>query len=171
VNAPKSSSELQYLLERLVTLHGNLIELLRQEYLHMGALDVPGLAEVTHAKEAVLNDIWSHEQLRIICVDNLAASLELGEKSASLLNIASALSEEDGEKLRAARTALNLLVSEAKGLNAKNMVFAESSLNRIEEMKKNAMGLNNTAVKENYSNVGTRQPIPEQGGRLLTTEA
>ena len=165
------SRNLQYLLDRLITLHRDLIELLRVEYIHMSEVSVQGLADSAQAKEMVLTEIWNHEQLRIKCVEEAAAFLKLDLRSVNLLKLVEVLPAAEGNDLRIARSVLNTLVSEARALNAKNMAFAESSLERIEQMKKNAMGLNNTAVKENYSNAGMRQPVVEQGGRLLSTEA
>ena len=171
VDVKTSSAELYYSLEKLVALHRNLVDLLREEYSHMAAVDLVGVADTARAKEVILADVWSFEQLRIGCATKLAAALNLESEEASLLKIAERLTVSEGEKLRAMRTSLNLLVLQAKELNLKNMGFAQSSLARIEAMKKNALGLSNTAKKENYSNSGVRQPIAEQGGRLLSTEA
>lgn len=170
-NQNPGSTELQYLLEKLIALHRNLLDVLREEHGHMVAIDVKGLGETAHAKEVMLGEIWNHEQLRIKAAERLSVALALDPRSATLLSISAALPAPDGEKLRSARTALNLLVSQAKELNARNMAFAENSLQRIDEMKKNVLGLANNTNKENYSNSGVRQPTPEQGGRLLSTEA
>ncbi len=171
VDVKASSAELYYSLEKLVALHRNLIDLLREEYVHMAAVDLTGVSETARAKEAVLTELWNLEQLRIKCATNLAVAVGLNEADVPLLKIAEKLSAPDGEKLRTLRIALNLLVGQAKELNSKNMGFAQSSLSRIEVLKRNALGLGNTAKKENYSNSGVRQPIAEQGGRLLSTEA
>ena len=171
VDIKTSSAELYYSLEKLVALHRNLIDLLREEFVHMVAVDLTGVSETARAKEAVLTELWNLEQLRIRSATNLANALGLDAPDVSLLKIAEQLSAPEGERLRVLRTALNMLVVQSKELNNKNMVFAQSSLSRIEVMKRNALGLSNTAKKENYSNSGVRQPIAEQGGRLLSTEA
>jgi len=171
VDVRTGSNELIYILEKLVGLHRGLVDLLREEYGHMTAVDVKGISETAQSKEAFLAEIWNHEQLRIKTVAKLAAALSIADDKATLLAISEKLSAPESEKLRAARTALNLLVEQARDLNTKNMSFAQGSLDRIEQMKRNALGLNNTAAKENYSNSGNRQPITEQGGRLLSTEA
>ncbi|MBI3558480.1 MAG: flagellar export chaperone FlgN [Deltaproteobacteria bacterium] len=171
MDARAGSAELYYSLEKLVALHRNLIGILREEYGHMAVINLAGVGETARAKEAILSEVWSFEQLRIKCALNLAAALGLDATEVSLVKIAEQLPAAEGEKLRVLRTALNLLVGQAKELNTKNMAFAQSSLARIEEMKRNALGLNHTAKKENYSNSGVRQPIAEQGGRLLSTEA
>jgi hypothetical protein len=49
--------------------------------------------------------------------------------------------------------------------------LAEDSLKRIEDLKKNVLGLETASSKEVYSSHGVRNPTPEQGGRLLSTEA
>jgi flagellar biosynthesis/type III secretory pathway chaperone len=169
VDVTKGSNELYYILEKLVALHGGLCDLLREEYSHMVSVDTKGLGEAAHAKETILSEIWSHEQLRIRQCEALCVALGI-DKSATLLSIADRLGA-DAEKFRAARRTLGLLVAQAKDLNAKNMEFAEGSLTRIEEMKRNVLGITGATNKENYSNSGSRQPITEQGGRLLSTEA
>lgn len=170
-NKNLGSNELQFILEKQIALHRNLVELLREEYAHMGSLDVKSLAEVSNSKEAMLSEIWNSEQLRMKTVEVLCQNLGLDASSATLSSIADALPPEEADRLRKARTALSLLMAQAKEANSKNMAFAESSLDRIDQMKRNALGLGNTAVKENYSNAGVRQPVAEQGGRLLSTEA
>lgn len=166
-----SSAELNHVLERLVALHRSLVDLLREEFAHMGTADVKGLAETARTKEVLLSEIWSLEQLRMKAVAKMAGSLNIPAGEASLQKLADTLNKADGEKLRALRTALNLLVVEAKDLNAKNMDFAQDSLARIEQLKRNVLGINSGASMENYSNNGARQPAQEQGGRLLSTEA
>jgi flagellar biosynthesis/type III secretory pathway chaperone len=163
--------ELYYTLDKLIALHRNLADLLREEFSHMVKLDAKSLTEATQTKEVLLNEIWNHEQLRARAADRIAVSLSIDPKQASLGAIAEASSAEDREKLKNLGNVLVLLVREAKELNTRNMDFAENSLVRIEDMKRNVLGLSNNTPKENYSNSGSRQPISEQGGRLLSTEA
>lgn len=163
--------ELQHVLEKLTALHRNLIGVLREEYSHMSALDVKGMAEAAHAKEILLAEIVNHETLRIKVTENLAKALGLDPNTLTVMSLAAALTQQHAENLRQYRTVLTLLVSQAKELNAKNSIFAESSLGRIEQMKKNVLGLNNNSTKDNYSNSGMRNSATEQGGRLLSTEA
>lgn len=170
-NQGSISNELRFVLEKLLVLHGGLVEVLRLEYAQVAGVDLKGLAESAHAKEVMLGEIWNLEQLRMTAAEKLATTLGLNSQAASLLDIAAMLPQNEGDQLRSARIALNLLVQQAKDLNASNMNFVESSLCRIEEMKRNALGISSEASKENYSNSGSRQPLGEQGGRLLSTEA
>lgn len=171
VDVKTNSSELHHILGRLVALHRNLVDILQEEYGHMSAVDVKGIAETSHAKEVILAEIWNLEQLRQKSVSGLAVSLGLASGDATLAKIAERSQKQEADKLRAVRDALNALITQAKELNSRNMSFAHGSLSRIEQMKRNALGLTNSAVTENYSNSGARQPVPEQGGRLLSTEA
>ncbi len=166
----ENSGELRYLLDKLVLLHRNLLDVLREEYAHMTAVDVKGLLESAQTKEILVGEIWNHEQLRLRAAEKIARELGL-QGDFTLTRIASAnASATESEKLKSAGAALQLLIARAKEANTKNMEFAEKSIERIEEMKRNALGMNNN-TKENYSNSGVRQPITEQGGRLLSTEA
>ena len=171
MNVNSSSQELQHLLERIVTLHRGLINVLEEEFVHMANLSSDGITEAARSKEAMLNEIWNCEQLRIKCAADLGASLGLSPEKIDLKAIAKAIGGDSAKSLGAAREALNLIITQAKELNARNRSFAESSLNRIDELKRNALGITNNTNKENYSSQGVCQPLNEQGGRLLSTEA
>lgn len=168
-------NELQFILEKLATIHRTLLGVLDEEYAHMVQLDIPALGEAAHAKEVLLSEIWDLEQLRQKTVQELAAQHGLDPEKTTLKeiseNISKQVSGETVTKLSSIREVLQLLVEQAKELNQRNMTFANDSLARIEELKRNVLGLTSPSSKENYSNQGTRQPNAEQGGRLLSTEA
>jgi flagellar biosynthesis/type III secretory pathway chaperone len=166
------SSDLEYALEKLIALHRSLVDLLAEEYAHMGAVDIKGLAEAAQTKEVLLSEIMTHEELRLTAALDLAKKVGASPESAqSLAILTKHLSDSDAHRVRQLGTVLTMLVTQAKEANIKNMSFVEASLERIEQMKKNVLGLNNNAPKENYANTGLRQPVTEQGGRLLSTEA
>lgn len=169
----QKSSELSFLMEKLVALHRNLVDVLDEENRHMVALDTKGLFETAQTKEVLIAEIWNVEQLRLRVTEmlTLLAGLPAGTAvPVTLQTLTNHLPKEQASKLAASRTALQLLMERARERNMRNMGFAQQSLGRIEEMKRNIMGLNNNN-SENYSNSGVRQPITEQGGRLLSTEA
>lgn len=161
------TDELFHVLEKMVGLHRTLIGVLAEEYAHMTAVDVKGLFETAQTKEVLVNEIWNLEKLRIQVADTISKNLNT---NSTLESIANALPKTTADRLRSSKTVLSMLMDQAKELNLRNMSFAENSLIRIDEMKKNILG-NNNNNRENYSNSGTRQPINEQGGRLLSTEA
>lgn len=166
------TSELEYALEKLIALHRSLVDLLAEEYAHMIALDIKGLAEAAQTKEVLLSEIMNHEELRLSAALELAKKLNASPETAqSLSALSKYLSQSDATRVMQLGSVLTMIVTQAKDLNVKNMAFAETSLERIEQMKRNALGQNNNAPKENYANTGMRQPINEQGGRLLSTEA
>ncbi len=163
----QQTDELFHVLEKMIGLHRTLIGVLAEEYAHMTAVDVKGLFETAQTKEVLVNEIWNLEQLRMKVANSIAENLKT---TPTLEEIASALPKFSADRLKQSKTVLGMLVNQAKDSNQRNMQFAESSLIRIDEMKRNILG-NNNNNRENYSNSGTRQPINEQGGRLLTTEA
>jgi hypothetical protein len=164
-------AQLQHILDRLIIVYRTLNDILREEYAHMSQLDVKGMAEAAHAKEVLLGEVMNLEQLRLTCSEQLAKSVGLDPQKVTILMLSEKLPKPQSDILKNARTVLMLLVNQSKELNAKNSVFAESSLGRIAEMKKNVLGLNNNNTKDNYSANGSRQTQTEQGGRLLSTEA
>lgn len=161
--------QMRFVLEKLITLHRGLIGLLEEEHSHMIQLDVKGLVEAAHAKEVFLAQIVEHENLRMKITEEVMN--DLGLTDPTLANISEKLPDKEEQKrLLLIRDTLNELILRAKEVNARNMGFASSSIERIEFMKKNVLGLGNTS-NENYSQSGSLNPITEQGGRLLTTEA
>lgn len=168
-------NELQFILEKLAAVHRILLDVLEEEHTHMVQLDIPALGEAAHAKEVLLAEIWDLEQLRQKTVEEIAVSRGLDPNKTTLKelseNISKSTSAETVNKLASVREVLQLLVEQAKERNQRNMTFANDSLARIEELKRNVLGLSSPSSKENYSNQGTRQPNAEQGGRLLSTEA
>jgi hypothetical protein len=136
----------------------------------MVAVDIKSLAEVTLSKETILSNIWGLEQDRIKAVETLAAELSLSKENCSLLDIAKKLDADSAIHFRAAHETLKLLLEEAKELNSHNMRFASESLERIELMKRNILGVANP-VQDSYNAQGNRQSGATQGGRLLSKEA
>ena len=165
-------SPLFHSLEKLVVLHRSLIDALKLEYTQMSAMDTKGLHESAQTKEFLISEIWNYEQLRIKAAEKIKQNTPSLEKKVdvTLQNISEFFSKTDSDKLLQYRSVLQMLVDEAKALNKKNAEFVIGSLERIEQMKRNVLGLGNN-TKENYSNEGVRHPITEQGGRFLTTEA
>lgn len=164
------SSELSYILEKLIVLHRSLLDLLQEEYEQMTFVDAKSLLETAHSKEVLLFEIWNLEQLRIKTSERIALEQGLVPSKITLLNLTKNLPQQEQEKLKTQRTILNQLLKQAKERNARNQFFVESSLVRLDQMKKNVLGMGNNS-NENYSHSGIRQPIHEQGGRLLSTEA
>ncbi len=169
----EKSRELFHVMEKLVVFHRSLCDVLKEEYGHMTSLDTKGLFETSQTKEVLISQIWSAEQLRLRIAEQMSLALGFDPKSntpTTLLKIAESLPTNESTRLVKTREVLQMLITEARESNQRNMEFADSSLVRIEEMKRNVLGLNNNN-NENYSHSGVRQPITEQGGRLLSTEA
>ena len=154
----------------IAVLHQTLIETLQDEKQCMVSVDAATLLEITQAKEALLSRILSSEQTRLAATKAVMEKFEISLENASLLGIAEALKDNGGAEFRAAHKALALLTDRAKAINAENMKIATESLERIELMKKNILGLSNNN-QENYNAQGSRHPIGNMGGRLLSREA
>ena len=164
-------SEIGFILDKQIALHTTLRDLLQEEFVAMSTLDIKLLADLTLSKETVLGEIWTLEQLRIKAFDKITNNSTLDKPVQSVLDLKSYTSEKDFARLSVARNVLVQLVENARTLNERNMNFAETSLARIDEMKRNVLGMTSNSSKENYSSSGVRQPVQEQGGRLFSTEA
>ncbi|HRK03364.1 MAG TPA: flagellar export chaperone FlgN [Oligoflexia bacterium] len=168
-------NELQYILEKLLSVHRTLLDVLDEEHAHMVSLEIEALGEASKTKEVLLAEIWNLEQLRKKIVDEISIECKLNPATVTLKELSLALGQRiEGPGITVlvkTREALNMLIEQARDRNKRNMTFAEESLARIEELKRNVLGVASSSSPENYSSQGTRQPIAEQGGRLLSTEA
>lgn len=147
-----NSTEYIYILNRMLELHTVLCETLELEFACFVQADHKELVEVVATKEAVVQEIYKLENLRL-----------------SIAQSADALPETPAETQL--KKLLRERIEHAKDLNQRNMGFASEAIERIEFLKRNALGISNETSRENYSSQGARYPTPEQGGRLLSTEA
>lgn len=169
-NKSTFAHEIHYLLDQQIQHHRALIGLLEEEYAHMGSMDIVGLTEAANAKELIVQEIYQKEMLRQSLTELFSKQHPEITVRSSLKDLAAKLDNVSAERLLQQRSVLTILMDRSKELNNRNKTFAEGSLERIGEMKNNVLGTNNNN-KENYSQNGNRQPITEQGGRLLSTEA
>ena len=164
------NQKIQHLLEREIELHQALQECLDLELQVMVQLHMPDLLEAIQTKEMLMDHIAHHENL----LQNLLQQALQGSTAThhGLRSwIESQPDEQDQKKFHVLREVLIQKIQIAREKNERNAKLAQESLDRIETMKKNALGLNTNTSKENYSNHGLQNPIHEQGGRLLLTEA
>ncbi|MGE4232177.1 MAG: flagellar protein FlgN [Bacteriovoracia bacterium] len=164
----RKSAEIAFALDKLIGLHRALLELLVQEYSYVVTAQTEQLVEVTQSKQQVLGEILNAEHLRIEAASRLLKTLGL-PSTASISEINQKIGDKEARDLNLQKEVLTELILRSKEQNKINMEFVRQSLDRIDVLKRNALGVNNTS-NENYSDAGKRQPIPTHGGRLLSTE-
>lgn len=164
------SQKLLQTLTRIARLYSVLEESLVAEGLAMEHVDVAALGEATQAKEALLSEIWSSEQVRVEQASAMAEGLGVHDPNPTLAQMLSLLPSETRIQLDAAQKTLAELLDRCRERNQSNMALASTALDRIETMKNNILGRSGNNA-ENYNANGSRNPINEHGGRLLSERA
>jgi len=163
--------ELLTTLQRLLTLHRQLLEVVRAERQALLGVDVQKIQELAMQKQSVLDEIVALERDRVRLTLTVAGVWGLSPQQATLNEIvlrAQAISLKLSEQLRSVHQTLQLLISRIQEQNQSNRVLVEGSIERVEIMKRNVLG---EAVprSETYSPTGQRQ-AQSSGARLLSTE-
>lgn len=163
--------DLLVLLEKISEAYRLLLECLVLENSQMSNVNVKELLETAQTKEVLLSEIIHADELRQKIV--LGISLANGRTSENLLTLQELVAlapEQFREKLSKYQKVLSIQMQNCKNQNQINMQLAETSLERIDVMKTNILGKNNNNA-ENYNAQGSRNPISEHGGRLLSQKA
>jgi flagellar biosynthesis/type III secretory pathway chaperone len=166
----ESLNDLVTKLQKLLSLHRQLLESLRAEREALLAVDVRKIHEVTLEKQAVLQQIVVAEQARVAASRDVAVQLRSpAEASLGQLVLQSqSVSLKLSEQLRSVQHALVHLIGRIQEQNGSNRQLVESSLEHVNQMKKNVIG-ESMPKSETYSPTGHRQNAPAQS-RLISTE-
>jgi flagellar biosynthesis/type III secretory pathway chaperone len=166
----ESLNDLVTKLQKLLSLHRQLLESLRAEREALLAVDVRKIHEVTLEKQAILQQVAVAEQERLAASRHVAvqmnspADLSLGQLVLQSQSVSLKLSEQ----LRSVQQALVHLIGRIQEQNGSNRQLVESSLEHVNQMKKNVIG-ESMPRSETYSPTGHRQNAPAQS-RLISTE-
>jgi flagellar biosynthesis/type III secretory pathway chaperone len=164
-------NELVSRLQKLLSLHRQLLESLRAEREALLAVDVKRIHEITLEKQGVLQQILAAEQGRAAVSRNVATLLNLPADSTSLGQIvlqSQSVSLKTSDQLRSVQQALVHLVARIQEQNHSNRGLVESSLEHVNQMKRNVLG-EAMPKSSTYSSSGQRQNAPAQS-RLISTE-
>jgi len=158
-------------LQKLLSLHRQLLESLRAEREALLAVDVKRIHEVTLEKQGILQQILAAEQARVTAARNVATLLNVPADSTSLGQIvlhSQSVSLKISDQLRSVQQALVHLVTRIQEQNDSNRGLVETSLEHVNQMKRNVLG---EAMPKSgtYSSSGQRQNAPAQS-RLISTE-
>ena len=163
--------ELLVSLQKLLSLHRPLLELVRAERTSLLEVDVQRIQDLSLQKQSLLDQISNAERDRVRHCLTLAACWNLNPTQATLSEIVlrtQAVSFKLSEQLRSVQQTLQLLISRTQEQNSANRILVEGSIERVETMKRNVLG--EAAPKSStYSPTGQRQG-PGSGSRLLSTE-
>jgi flagellar biosynthesis/type III secretory pathway chaperone len=168
----QSLIQLYQSLQKLMGLHRQLLETVRQERIALVDADLPSIETITQTKQSLVEEIHRAEAIRLKLLSELATAWR---KSAPDLTLQNLIIEIQGTNLKTAdqfRSALNtltILVQRISDQNQDNRKLIERSLEHIHQMRQNALG--SAAPKSNtYTPQGQRaQGLP--GSRILSKEA
>ncbi len=161
--ATEKLSELHGQLQRLLTLHRQLLEALRVEREALLSADCRRIQDCTSEKEGILHQISILEQARF------RSSNALGDRDlAAIILAAQAIDLKLSDQLQSVRNALQHLIQRIREQNDANRLLVENSIEHVIQMKKNILG---EAVPRagTYSPSGQASHAPSQA-RLLSTE-
>lgn len=158
-------------LQKLLTLHRQLLDSLRAEREALLSVDVKRIHEVTLEKQGILQQILQAEQGRLAITRTVATQLNAAADSTSLGQIvlhSQSVSLKISDQLRSVQQALVHLVGRIQEQNQSNRGLVESSLEHVNQMKRNVLG-ESMPKSGTYSSSGQRQNAPAQS-RLISTE-
>ena len=161
--------------QKLVGLHRQLLDTVRQEREAIVNADLKSLQECTSTKESLIEAIRGQESKRLKATSELTLDWKRPFKELTLTNIIIAIQGIDpkgAEALRTTYNALTILIQRTIEQNKGNRDLVERSLEHVHNMKKNILG--ETVPRSNtYSQQGQRVNATgaQRGARLISKEA
>ncbi|MBI3534442.1 MAG: flagellar protein FlgN [Deltaproteobacteria bacterium] len=138
----KTIEQIFQVLQKLILLHRQLLEKVREEKEALVHVDVSAIEGITQTKEALTESIRNEESKRLKLVGELAIEWKIPLRSLTLSQLIIEVQGRDlktSNQLRSAYQTLTFLVQRIQEQNRNNVHLVEGSLNRIQNMKKNVL--------------------------------
>ncbi len=156
-------------LEEITKNYRIVLDLVRKEKELLLQADIDGLVECNQSKEILVHKLKNLDTARERIARELAAHLGVDTQQPRLLEIASKLPMESGDRLRSIHATLDMIMRRLQELNKENEQYAQSALKTVggalEELKSTLAG------KKTYVKKGTLTQSPDQAGNLVSREA
>jgi flagellar biosynthesis/type III secretory pathway chaperone len=168
----KILSELYLQLQKLLTLHRQLLDLLRAERQALVDADPAKIEELALSKQGLLDQIALADESRRKLVSSVAAAARLPAETVALSRVAivaQGLQVKLGEQFRSVQQALSHILTKVEEQGAYNRALVEQSLERLVQMKRNIVG--SEAPKSGTYSASGQQAAPGSGARLISREA
>lgn len=161
-------------LQKLIGIHRQLLETVRQEHEAIINARHKDLQEAVYAKEALLESIRIQERERQGVVDKIAQQLNRPIEEITLSIIVLEVQNIDAkfsELLRSSQTALKMLAERVIEQNNYNRELLQQSLDHVHEMKRNVLG-ESKPKSQTYTAQGRKSLVGEQNNnaRLISKE-
>lgn len=162
-------------LQDLVSLYGNLFDLLQKERLILIASDIEKLNDSNKTKEALLLKIRQTDKERAIVATEFAKFIGIEAPNVRLLMLAEKLGptrKTEAETLRSLHKTLTMQIERVVELNQENENYTRTALRilngAIEDIKEAAVG----SKKKMYGKQGQREnSTAQQSGNFVSKEA
>ena len=158
------------LLKRQISLHRDLMDLVKREREHLVKADIKAIGDATFEKEALVAEVQKSEIDRGRWITAVAAHVAEEPETISLERIIGIYGEEHREQLQSLRATLRVLISKIRELNLDNAELTRNALTEAQVMKQNALGM--TADRANvYGPKGKMGGGKDRSSRMVSSEA
>jgi hypothetical protein len=167
----KVFQELLQQLQALLTLHRQLLDLLRAEREALIAADIEQIESHALQKQGLLDLIVRADDLRLKLVAALAEHERRDPKGLTLSQIAILAQASDiklGDRFRSVQQALSVTLTRVEEQGTHNRALVEKSLEAVVQMKRNIVG-GEAPQSGTYSAKGQKS-APTAGARLISRE-
>lgn len=156
-------------LDELMKQYRGMLDVLRKEQEALVKADLKGITESHQNKEALLYKIRGLDSARERYAKELGWLLDIESTQPRLLEIATKMSSENGDKLRRMHAGMDILVRKVVELNRDNETYTTSALNTLNgalgEIKDTVSG------KKTYEKKGKMNYGPDKAGNFVSKEA
>lgn len=171
---PSNFQALLACLQKLIGIHRQLLETVRQEHEAIANALPKDLQEAVYAKEALIEGIRQQELLRQSIVGKIALQWNRPLEEITLSLIVLEVQNQDAkfsELLRSSQTALKMLAERVIEQNSYNRELLQKSLDHVHEMKRNVLG-ESKPKSQTYTAQGRKSLVGEQNNnaRLISKE-
>lgn len=164
----RTYQKLEQNLEEITKVYRGLLEIVRKEKEYLISANIEQLNESNHAKESFIARVKVLDQSRQRIARELAEQVGADTEQPRLLDIASRLDLQEGERLRQLHGALDLLIRRLVELNRENEIYAQSAINNLSgalgEVKETLQG------KTTYEKRGRLKEGKDSSGHLVRKE-
>ncbi len=168
----KNLTHIYEVLQKLIGLHRQLLEKVRQEREALVAVNIPLIQEITHSKESLIEMVRQEESKRLKYTGELAIAWKKPLRELTLPSIIIAIQGQDSktaEQLRSSYNALSFLIQRIDEQNQSNKRLIQESLKHVENMKKNVLG-EAAPRSEVYTQQGQKTAGASGASRLISKE-
>lgn len=156
-------------LEELVKHYRHLLDVVRKEKeLLLSSQFVEPLIENNHHKETLVTKIRAVDTLRLRYAQELCVQLKMNHENPRLLEIATVMGGEEGQRLRSLHAALDLVIHRLVQINKENEVLAQAGLKFITGAVDSLKGA--LAGKKTYEKKGAYKMGPDQAGNFVNKQ-